>query len=113
MSDTPSIKSVGPDRLTTATLYTQAMFNCEAEGHPLPTYQWLQKGGGTSLEPSEALVRGSEPKLIIRNVTYDHQGEYVCRVINFIGGKEKATQSEPVSLQVVGEMNRRNRNNEK
>ncbi|XP_054284580.1 irregular chiasm C-roughest protein-like isoform X1 [Macrosteles quadrilineatus] len=96
----PVVKSVGPDRLTTASLYSQALFNCEAESHPPPQYQWLQKLSATASQ--DAMVRGSERQLLLRNVTYDHQGEYVCRVVNFIGGKERMTQSEAVSLQVVG-----------
>lgn len=96
----PKIISVGPDKLTTATLFSHATFNCQAEAHPNPTYQWLQKLP-TSSTP-EALVRGTESKLHIRNVTYDHQGEYVCVVRNVIGGNERTVQSEAVSLQVVG-----------
>lgn len=95
------IKSVGPDRLTTAALYSQATFHCEAESHPTPSYQWLQRPSPAA--GPEALLRGNEPRLQLRNVTYGHQGEYVCRVTNVIGGRERVVQSEPVSLQVVGE----------
>ncbi|KAG8306262.1 hypothetical protein J6590_051606 [Homalodisca vitripennis] len=96
----PVIKSVGPDRLQTASLYSQAVFACDAESHPPPTYQWLQKP--TPSTSPDAMLRGSESRLVIRNVTYDHQGEYVCRVVNLIGGRERMVQSEAVSLQVVG-----------
>lgn len=102
ISDPPKIVSVGPDKLTTATLFSHATFNCQAEAHPNPTYQWLQKLP-TSSTP-EALVRGTDAKLHIRNVTYDHQGEYVCVVRNVIGGNERIVQSEAVSLQVVGKI---------
>lgn len=100
-TDAPVIKSVGPDRLTTASLYSQAVFNCEAESHPLPSYQWLQRASPSS--GPEAVVRASESRLVLRNVTYEHQGEYVCKVTNLINGRERTVQSEPVSLQVVGE----------
>lgn len=42
-SDPPRILSVGPDRLTTAPLFSPAAFECVAEGNPPPSYQWLQR----------------------------------------------------------------------
>ncbi len=52
---------------------------CKADGNPPPKYQWLQK-----LPTHEVLVRGEGPQLLIDNVTYDQQGEYVCKAINEI-----------------------------
>lgn len=46
--------------------------------------------------------RGSEPRLVINNVTYDYQGEYECRATNYINGQERSVTSEPIQLQVVG-----------
>ncbi|GLV42586.1 uncharacterized protein CBL_03325 [Carabus blaptoides fortunei] len=95
----PKILSVGPDRLTTAPLFTPATFECIAEGNPQPTYQWLQR----LPTPSDVIVeRGRESKLHIANVTYDYQGEYVCKVTNVISGIERTVQSEAIALQVVG-----------
>lgn len=91
---------MGPDRLTTAPLFTPATFECIAEGNPQPTYQWLQR----LPTPSDVIVeRGRESKLHIANVTYDYQGEYVCKVTNVISGIERTVQSEAIALQVVGE----------
>lgn len=42
-TDPPKILSAGPDRLTTAPLFTPAAFECIGEGNPLPTYKWVQK----------------------------------------------------------------------
>ncbi|XP_031358426.1 hemicentin-2 [Photinus pyralis] len=95
----PKILSVGPDRLTTAPLFTSATFECIAEGNPQPTYQWLQRYP----TPSDFILeRGRESKLHVPNVTYDYQGEYVCKVTNIIGGIERTVQSESIALQVVG-----------
>ncbi|XP_065161053.1 irregular chiasm C-roughest protein isoform X2 [Atheta coriaria] len=95
----PKILSVGPDRLTTAVLFSSTTFECIAEGNPQPTYQWLQR----IPSPSNRIVeRGREAKLHISNVTYDYQGEYVCKVTNIIGGAERTIQSEAIALQVVG-----------
>lgn len=99
VSDPPKILSVGPDRLTTAPLFTSATFECIGEGNPQPTYQWLQRYP----TPSDFIIeRGRESKLHIPNVTYDYQGEYVCKVTNIIGGTERTVQSEAIALQVVG-----------
>ncbi|KAL1124786.1 hypothetical protein AAG570_001407 [Ranatra chinensis] len=99
ISDGPIIKSVGPNRLTTVNLYGEAWFDCEAEANPTPSYQWLQRiSGGLA----SSAVRSNDARLHIRNATYHHQGEYICRVANYIGGKERPVQSDPVALQVVG-----------
>ncbi len=55
---------------------------CRADGNPPPRYQWLQK-----LPTHEIILRGEGPQLIIDNVTYDQQGEYVCKAINEIRGQ--------------------------
>ncbi|KAK9510809.1 hypothetical protein O3M35_005516 [Rhynocoris fuscipes] len=83
----------------TTTLYSEASFDCEAEASPTPSYQWLQKVPDME---NTVLVRSNDARLHIRNVSYHHQGEYICRVWNYIGGSERSVQSEPVSLQVVG-----------
>ncbi|XP_024082011.1 hemicentin-2 [Cimex lectularius] len=95
----PVIKSVGPDKVITASLFNEASFDCEAEASPTPSYQWLQRIQGME---SAVLVRSNDARLHIRNVSYHHQGEYICRVWNYIGGSERSVQSDPVSLQVVG-----------
>nr|CAD7398797.1 unnamed protein product [Timema poppensis] len=98
-SHPPQIKSIGSDRLTTASLFSQATFTCSAEGNPKPNYQWLQK---LPTPEGTVLLRSSEPRLYISNVTYDYQGEYVCKATNVIGGTERFVQSEAISVQVVG-----------
>ncbi|XP_071440087.1 kin of IRRE-like protein 2, partial [Hetaerina americana] len=106
----PSILRVGPERVTTAALYSEVEFECEAEGNPPPSFRWLQKlssglpfGTMQGGDPGGVVVvRGSESRLLLKNVTYEHQGELVCVATNVIGGEERAVQSEPISIQVVG-----------
>lgn len=100
----PVIKSVGPDKQMTASLFSEASFDCEAEASPTPSYQWLQRVQGME---TSVLVRSNDARLHIRNVSYHHQGEYICRVWNYIGGSERSVQSDPVVLQVVGEQTQR------
>ena len=97
--DSPEIVDVGTDRLSTVKLFSEAVFHCKADGNPAPNYEWLQK---QPTDEGAVMVRGSKPELRIPNVTYDFQGEYVCRAFNKIGGREKSVQSEPVTVQVVG-----------
>lgn len=98
-ADPPQITDVGPDRVMTAPLYSQATFRCTAEGNPSPTYQWLQK---LPTAEGTVLIRGSDSRLHISNVTYDYKGEYVCKATNAIAGVERVVQSDAISVQVVG-----------
>ena len=47
-------------------------------------------------------VRSTDPKMRLTNVTYEHQGDYVCVVSNTIDGKERSVESQPISLDVLG-----------
>ena len=76
---------------------SRTVLSCEAEGNPEPKYQWLQK-----LSSQEVLVRGYEKTLIISNVSYDHQGQFVCKAFNKIRGEERSVQSEPIRVEVSG-----------
>jgi Immunoglobulin domain len=108
-SDPPRILHVGPDRKVTASLFSQTSFSCEAEGNPPPSIQWLQRlpihpmaiADGSAEE--KVILRGAEPRLVLSNLTYDHQGEYVCRAANKIAGVERPVQSEPIPVHVKGE----------
>ncbi|TRY72567.1 hypothetical protein TCAL_06515 [Tigriopus californicus] len=93
----PLILSVGPSRIVAAQRNKKALLNCEAEGNPPPQYQWLQK-----LPTQEVFIRGHEKTLVIDNVTYNHQGEFVCKVMNTINGEERSVQSEPIRVEVSG-----------
>lgn len=75
----------------------QAVLKCEAEGNPAPRYQWLQK-----LPTQEVLIRGYEQQLVIPDVTYDHQGEFVCKAMNNLNGEDHSVQSEPIRVKVSG-----------
>ena len=75
----------------------RAVLTCEAEGKPAPRYQWLQK-----LPTQEVLIRGYEKQLVIENVAYDHQGEFVCKAINTIRDEDRSVQSDPIKVEVSG-----------
>ncbi|KAJ4447290.1 hypothetical protein ANN_09294 [Periplaneta americana] len=98
VADPPHIIDVGPDRVMTAPLYSQATFSCTAEGNPSPSYQWLQK---LPTQEGTVLIRSSDARLHINNVTYDYKGDYVCKATNVIAGVERLVQSEAISVQVI------------
>ena len=79
--------SVGPSKIVAAKTHNSTILSCNAEGNPPPRFQWLQK-----LPSHEVLVRGHTRQLYIENVTYDDQGEYVCKAINELG--EDITKSK-------------------
>ena len=75
----------------------RAVLTCEAEGNPPPRYQWLQK-----LPTQEVLIRGYEQQLVIKNTTYDYQGEFVCKASNTINNEERSVQSDGLFVEVSG-----------
>lgn len=93
----PRILSVGPTKVVTAQLYNKTVLTCEAEGNPPPQYTWLQ------MNPTqEVLIRAHTQEFVIENVTYDYQGEFVCKATNDINGEERTVQSDPVKVMVTG-----------
>ncbi|XP_057318391.1 kin of IRRE-like protein 2 isoform X1 [Microplitis mediator] len=94
----PKIDSVGPDRLSTALLYSGASFECNADAMPPADYRWEQVF--TDGRPPAECGKGQ--RLILTNVTYQQQGQYICLASNTINGKVREVKSIPVSLEVVG-----------
>ena len=91
--DSPRILSVGPTKVVTAQLYNKTVLTCEAEGNPPPQYTWLQ------MNPTqEVLIRAHTQEFVIENVTYDYQGEFVCKATNDINGEERTVQSDAVKV---------------
>ena len=56
--------------------------------------QWLPSG--------EVVVRGYDSELSIKRVGFEHMGEFVCKASNVVKGKNKYSQSEPLSVIVRG-----------
>ena len=95
--DAPVISKVGPSVQIDAVVGERLELSCAAAGSPQPNYQWLQQ-----LATGEVLVRGYEPSLVIESVNYDHQGEFVCKANNIVGGEKREVQSEPIDVTVRG-----------
>lgn len=91
------ISRVGPSVNIEAVIEERLVLTCSAAGSPQPNYQWLQQ-----LPTGEVLVRGYEPSLVIESVNYEHQGEFVCKANNVVGGEKREIQSEPIDVTVRG-----------
>ena len=96
-TDSPRILSVGPSPIVQAKMNNKTVLTCEAEGNPAPRYSWLQM-----LPSQEVLIRGDSRELVIENITYDYQGEFVCQATNEINGEQRTVQSEPIKVEVTG-----------
>ncbi|XP_012277027.1 hemicentin-2 [Orussus abietinus] len=94
----PKIIAVGPDRLTTALLYSGTSFECHADAMPPAEYRWAR----IFLDGRPPVECGSGHRLILTNVTYEQQGQYICLASNKINGNIREVKSDSVSLQVVG-----------
>ena len=96
------IVNVGPavSQQLTVTLYESTRLECQAEGNPLPRYQWLHRRPKDGEE--DIVIRSEDRYLHITNVTYEHQGEYICIATSTINGLERMVQSEAITLRVVG-----------
>ncbi|XP_015602883.1 kin of IRRE-like protein 2 [Cephus cinctus] len=94
----PKIISAGPDHFTTALLYTGTSFECHADAMPPAEYRWAQ----IFTDGRPPVECGSGPRLILNNVTYEQQGQYICLASNKINGNIREVKSKPVSLKVVG-----------
>ena len=46
--------------------------------------------------------RSVTPDLILEDVNYEDQGEYVCEAVNMIGGEKRVVRSEVVKVEVEG-----------
>ncbi|GFT57671.1 putative cell adhesion molecule [Nephila pilipes] len=95
----PQILNVSPIHGATVAVYNSTTLVCEAEGNPPPKYSWLQKMGGDGIEWQQ---RGNTAVLLIQNVTYQYQGQYVCEASNVINGHTYKSTSAEISLDVTG-----------
>ena len=80
-----------------ANLGGEAILTCNGTANPSPHFQWLQK-----LPTQEVLIRGNDRSLKISDISYKHQGEFVCKATNMINGEKRDVQSEPIVIQVQG-----------
>ncbi|GIX91362.1 hemicentin-2 [Caerostris extrusa] len=98
---TNQILNVSPIHGATVAVYNSTTLVCEAEGNPQPRFSWLQKMGGDGIEWQQ---RGNTAILLIQNVTYQYQGQYVCEASNVINGHTYKATSAEISLDVTGKV---------
>lgn len=90
---------------------------CGFDGNPAPEIKWLYVDplsrtltsvvvdNSRDLAPSQqqATSQQHQQTLIIRNVTYRNEGEYICEARNTINGHVNVVRSMPINLDVFGE----------
>ncbi|KAG0716419.1 Kin of IRRE-like protein 2 [Chionoecetes opilio] len=94
----PRVLQVGPAPLVTATLHNHTLLECIAEANPPPHYTWIQMIPDTQ----ETMVRGYNATLLLEDVLYEHQGEYVCVASSVIRDQTLEDRSQPIIVEVVG-----------
>ena len=81
----------------------RTVLTCEANANPAPKYRWLQLKTSNTKEMESAVVpRGYEKTLVIENVNYEYQGQFVCEATNKIDGETRSVQSQPIKIEVTG-----------
>jgi hypothetical protein len=93
----PVIQSVSPQARVEAIAGEELLLRCSATASPPPNYQWLQQTSS-----GEVRVLGYESTLRIQAISYEHQGEFVCKAANTVGGERREVQSKPIEVAVRG-----------
>ena len=77
------------------------VLTCSAEGSPEPRFEWMQKfdDGG---EETIASKLGTGPKIVLENITYEHEGLWRCTALNTIKGEERRAHSQVLRVGVSG-----------
>ena len=96
-SDGPVVTSVGPSTSVTKLVGQPVELTCTAQGHPEPSYTWVQVSG-TGVDK----VRSTGRVLRLPAVQYTDQGVYVCSASNLVKGEKMVARSETVTLEVQG-----------
>ena len=98
VADAPTILSTDPVSEKSVMVHNKTVLTCKAEGNPEVSYEWLQQ-----LSSGQVRKRSHTADLVIEDVGYEDQGEYICMATNSIGGEKREVQSDVVRLEVAGE----------
>lgn len=75
---------LSPPNSVSVTTGESVTLECAVVGNPLPEVQWKTQGNFQS--NLQLIVNGPGMlKLVIKNVTVEHQGNYTCHAQNVIG----------------------------
>ena len=81
------------------------MLRCRADASPAPEYSWLHtpeaRPGSGEQRLVEVVSRAGDMELT--DIGYPEAGEYRCRATNNIGGAERSTESEVITLKVTSD----------
>ena len=81
------------------------MLRCRADASPAPDYSWLHtpeaRPGSGEERLVEVVSRAGDMELT--DIGYLEAGEYRCRATNTIGGTERSTESEVITVKVTSD----------
>ena len=81
------------------------MLRCRADASPGPEYSWLHtpeaRPGSGEERLVEVVSRAGDMELT--DIGYLEAGEYRCRATNTIGGTERSTESEVITVKVTSD----------
>ena len=81
------------------------MLRCRADASPAPEYSWLHtpeaRPGSGEQRLVEVVSRAGDMELT--DIGYLEAGEYRCRATNTIGGTERSTESEVITVKVTSD----------
>ena len=80
---------------------TRHVFTCDAEGSPLPDFEWLHRYDEHDGETT-AFKLGTGSTIVLENVTYEHEGLWWCTAFNRIKGATRKEQSPVLRVGVSG-----------
>ena len=77
-----------PQRLIELDVGRSSEFKCDAQSNPPAKLEWLQKLPTLELKDQRSQVysRGLGKSLILRNVSYEHEGMWACTATTVIKG---------------------------
>jgi len=101
----PRSVTTDPQRLIDLDVGKSFEFKCDAQSNPPSKFEWMQKLPILELEKDPrrpVYSRGFGKSLILKNVSYEHEGMWACTATTVIKGRERKITSEPIKVEVVG-----------
>lgn len=118
-SDGPSISVVEPVGVASLTvgdnqvsssasdhssLLSLQVLRCRAEASPAPSYSWLHqteaRPGSGARGQVQVVTRTGD--LALTDIGYREAGEYRCRADNTVGGEQRSTEGQVITVKVGG-----------
>ena len=89
-------------RLRLRLMFTLQVLSCRAEASPAPSYTWLHqpqaRPGSGAQGQVQVVTRTGD--LALTDIGYMEAGDYRCRANNTVGGEQRSTESQVITVKV-------------